>query len=177
MDTDSESKSTCVKMFRAMGIGSAHQSKHSMLHRRFKHDNPVPSVFDPPIPSGRWNNREMLEKGDKSDLENINEKSSDYIQRAKLKLRALTNVGMKRASSDVGLVHTAPGTGTRTETGTGHVDDKYSDFITRARMKMSAASNVGHGKSVDHVNDFSDDGNINRDKVKKRWAGKFVSFK
>ncbi|XP_010545077.1 PREDICTED: uncharacterized protein LOC104817543 [Tarenaya hassleriana] len=70
------------------------------------------------------------------------ERFSDYIKRAKLKIRAMTNLGDIRSAEA-----TEAGTGTHTPVPV-HEDsgrDKFGEYIKKAKMKLRFTSSIGHG--------------------------------
>lgn len=157
-----KSMGMCEKISKAIGISSA--SKHQILHRYRDHPvaETLPFVSDPRLQMPRASNNKNHrvgkldpkteievhigpgkgeayggkgEGGKQPRPENIDDRASDFIRHAKMKLRSMSNVGPKRAASKVGR-----------SSGMDH-NSKFSEFINNTKMRMRATSNVGHGKS------------------------------
>lgn len=77
-------------------------------------------------------------KGTKSGLAK-NDMFSDYIHRAKMKIRTVSNLGSRKTASEAVDIHD-----TKKDNNS---KDAFSDYINRAKMKIRKTSSVGRRKS------------------------------
>ncbi|KAJ6343567.1 hypothetical protein OIU76_005333 [Salix suchowensis] len=71
--------------------------------------------------------RNELEEGSDKQGTHIEERFADYINRARIKIRSLSNAGHEKQ-------HASPG------------KDKFTDYINRAKVKLRTTSSIGGGK-------------------------------
>lgn len=69
-----------------------------------------------------------LEEGNDKRGMHIEDRFTDYIKRARIKIRTLSNAGHEKQ-------HASPG------------QDKFTDYINRAKVKLRTTSSIGGGKS------------------------------
>ncbi|KAJ6319731.1 hypothetical protein OIU78_015193 [Salix suchowensis] len=95
-----------------------------------------PATPLPPIPNTtQVANRPRFESPQRNELEegsdkqgtHIEERFVDYINRARIKIRSLSNAGHEKQ-------HASPG------------KDKFTDYINRAKVKLRTTSSIGGGK-------------------------------
>lgn len=68
-----------------------------------------------------------------------NDMFSDYIHRAKMKIRTASNLGSRRTASEADDIHD-----TKKDT---NAKDAFSEYINRAKMKIRKTSTLGRKKS------------------------------
>lgn len=84
--------------------------------------------------------------GKKSSLDN-DDTFTKYIQRAKYKIRSLSNIGRGREQSNP-----APDVANDTNNKENQ-NDQFSDFILHAKKKLRIASRIGHSSSLKRGSD------------------------
>lgn len=113
-----------------------HEDHHAFADHEKNHE--LPQIRLPILKAKSKKNAE----GKKTGLENINDAFSDYINRAKIKIRTTTNNidGEKSGALQEGKV------GDHKKKENDGSRDIFSDYINRAKVKIRKTSSIGSSK-------------------------------